>query len=227
MIAPIAGAALGSLVGMPMIGAAIGSGLSTGVETGNPIAGLLSAGGSFAGGSLGGSLLGGGLGGQTVGGLVNDSFGSFAGNALPSFLGDASLGSIAGSSIGSSLGASAGQAIMPQSSGGGAPKGPPPFKPSQQAAMGLPQSLSQFSNLSPDQLTSNIATQGVYGGGNGPEENQYFLNLINRQLVDQKGKTGDMGQLSGIDNSYLAQLGLGGMGNTNDLLKGISNYQFS
>lgn len=232
-VAPIAGAALGSVIpGIgTAIGGAIGSGLETGIKTNNPLAGLLSAGGSFVGGNLGGSVLGGSLGDATVGSALSSGLGSdigsFAGNMLPEALSGATLGSIGGASLGSTLGGAAGQALMPPSTKSSGPAGEAAFKPKQQAQLGLPQSLSQFGNLSPDQLTSNIATQGVYGGGNGPQENQYFLNLINRQLVDQSGKTGDMGQLSGIDNSYLSQLGLGGMGNTNDLLKGIQNYSFS
>lgn len=102
------------------------------------------------------------------------------------------------------------------------------FTPSQQSIFGAPQSLSNYTSpgMDSDQTLSGIATKGVYGGGNGPEEQKYFLNLINNRLVDPQGKVGDMASLNPIENSYLSQLGLGGYGNTSDLLKGISNYNY-
>lgn len=99
-----------------------------------------------------------------------------------------------------------------------------PYVPSRDNPLSAPSSLSDLSSLTPEQQESNIATKGVYGGGEGPQENQYFLNLINRQLVDDKGNVGNMSSLAPIDTSYLSQLGLGGYGNTSDLLKGISQY---
>lgn len=226
LIAPVAGAALGSVIpGVgTAIGAGIGSGLSTGIKTGNPLAGALAAGGSIVGGNLGGSLLGGaagGLGGQSIGSLASQAVGSTAGNVLGD-LGGTSLGSVAGSSLGSTLGSSVGQSILPKA--GMPSNNPAPFIPSQAGQMNTPPSLSQFGNLSPTQQASNIATQGVYGGGQGPEESKYFLNLINRQLVDPKGKVGDTSSINPVENNFLGQLGLGGYNNSNQLLKNIKNY---
>lgn len=251
-IAPIAGAALGSIIpGVgTAIGGALGSGLETGVKTGSPIAGLLAGGGSYLGGNLlggaagpaansiggslasgagaqtlaagGGGLLG-GLSSETVGGTLGKALGDSAlGDSLGS-LGNASLGSIAGSSLGSSIGGSIGSSIEPNSI---ISNNPEPWKASQQGQLGLPQSLSAFGGLNPNQQASNIATQGVYGGGNGPEENKYFMNLINRQLVDSSGNVGNSSSLSPIDTSYLSQLGITG-NNSQDYLKGIENYKFS
>lgn len=101
------------------------------------------------------------------------------------------------------------------------------FTPQQQPGLAAPNSLANYTNsaLSPDQTLSGIATQGVYGRGNGPEEQKYFLNLINNRLVDPMGHVAnDMGGINPIENSYLSQLGLGGYQNPTDLLKGISNY---
>lgn len=223
-----------TLTGNPELAAAY-QGLRTGTKTGNPLSGLLAAGGTYAGNAVGSSIgsslgssfggtlaetpanaLGDTLGGDVVGSLA--SFGSTAGNAI----GSSSIGSFLGGSAGSNIGGQIGSDL-----GGGAPPpstDPVPFNAMREPSLGLPQSLSQFGGLDQNQQTSNIANKGVYGGGNGPDESKYFLNLINNRLVDQQGHVGDMNQLNPIENSYLAQLGLGGYGNSNDLLKGIQNY---
>lgn len=183
------------------------------------------------GGNLGGSVTG-GLAGNTLGGtlgtaLGDGALGSGVGSALGS-LGSTSLGSITGASLGSSLGGSLGQSILPKA--GAQSNQVPPFSPTRSGQMALPPSLSQLGGLDPNQQASNIATQGVYGGGNGPQESQYFLNLINRQLTDPTqggGQSQGLGGLSPVDNSFLSQLGLGGAANSNKLLQNIQNYKFS
>lgn len=219
-IAPIAGAALGSVIpGVgTAIGAAVGSGLNSGVKTGNPLAGVLSAGGSY----LGGQALGG------AGGILGDTVGSTVGSTAANFIGpqlaSTTLGSVAGSALGSSIGESAGEAMNPPKMGFTGAMGPPGFSPSKQPEMGLPQSLSQFGGLSPQQQGSNIATKGVYGGGNGPQETNYFLNLMNRQLFDNGGNVAnDNSSINPVEMGYLNQLGISGSTPT-DLLKGISQY---
>lgn len=221
---------------MPWLGAAVGSGLNTGIKTGNPLAAALAAGGSYAGSALGGEFLGptlSGLGSSTnavsggvtpgfLGSTVGDTFGSFAGNTL----GAETLGNVAGSSLGSmagsSIGEKAGGMLNPMNAD--AP-GSPGFMASRSAQMGLPQSLSQFSGLDPNQQASNIATRGVYGQGNGPQENSYFTNLINRQLVDDQGQVaGDTSSINPVEGSYLSQLGLGGYNNPTDLLQKLQGY---
>lgn len=235
-IAPIAGGALGSVVpGVgTAIGAAIGSGLKTGVETGDPLAGLVTAGTSYLGSEIGGELLG-----DTLGGIANDAgfgaslgpgstIGEFAGGALL----DAPVGSIVGSSIGSSLGESffPGNAIRENNifSGLGltdvAGAAAAPFEPKREEAMARPSSFQAFGSLSPEQETSAIATQGVYGGGVGKQEQDYYQNLINRQLVDEGGGLRDVGQLSPINRGYLSQLGYG-QGNTRDLLEAMQKWK--
>lgn len=103
------------------------------------------------------------------------------------------------------------------------------FTPQYQPTMGAPQSLANYTNsaMSPDQTLSGIATKGVYGGGNGPDEEKYFLNLVNNRLVDPSGHVAsDTSGLNSVENSYLAQLGLGGYQNPTDLLRGISNFKY-
>lgn len=214
--------------GLGAIGSGIGSGLATGVETGNPVAGLgagvLGGAGSYAGSELLGPALG-GLGGSTNAvsgaaepGLLGQSLGGFAGNATAGSL----AGSAVGGSIGSDIGGQAGQMLNPMASGGG--QSTPGFSPSMSPQAGLPQSLSQFGSLSPNQQASNIATKGVYGGGNGPDETNYFLNLLNRQQYDQGGNLGSSTNASPVEQSYLSQLGISGYNDPTSLLKGISQY---
>lgn len=206
-------------------GASFGDAANYGLKSG-----ALSGAGAYAGGQLLGPELNGigsgvspASGGATTGVLgtpISQSLSDTALSGVGNALGSTTPGDLIGSAVGSTVG---------ESMAGPSPTAPipptPPWAPSRMDQSSLPASLSSFSSLDPTQQASNIATKGVYGGGQGPEENQYFLNLINRQLVDQQGKVGDMNSLPQIDNSYLAQLGLGGYSNTNDLLKGISQYQ--
>lgn len=157
--------------------------------------------------------------GTTLGNYLGNDVGDFAGNAV-SNLSNTSLSSAIGGTIGSSLGAG--------NAGGGANTGSvgtSSFTPSQQAQGVLPSSLSAFGGLDQNQQASNIANQGVYGGGLGPDEQSYFTNLVNRQLVDNSGHVNDLSSLSPIENSYLQNLGLGGYGNSNDLLQAISKWK--
>lgn len=235
-IAPIVETAALTAIGQPELAPfAIGAteGIKTGVETGSPWKGLesgaLAGGGAYIGGQalggLGGTLgetpanaLGSTFGGDTVGSIA--PFGSFAGNVL----GSGTIGSSIGSSLGQGIGTQAFNALNPASQ---APSsdigGITPFSPSQQPQMGIPQSLSQFSGLSPLQQGTNIATKGVYGGGNGPQENQYFMNLVNRSLFDNGQVAANSNNINPVEMGYLNQLGVSGSSPT-DLLKGISQY---
>jgi hypothetical protein len=220
-----------ALTGNPAAAAAY-SGIRAGTKTGDPLSGLLAAGGTYAGNVVGSSLgqtlgetfggtlaqtpsnaLGDIFGGEAVGSLA--PFGSFAGNAL----GSAGIANIAGGVLGSQMGGTLGQ--PPETYDIASAPSIPGFSANKMNTS-LPASLSQFGSLSQDQQLSNIATKGVYGGGAGPEESQYFLNLINNRLIDDPGA---LDKFSPIDNSYLAQLGLGGYSDPTDLLKGISNYR--
>lgn len=155
--------------------------------------------------------------GLATGGPAGGLFGS-----LGSSFGGKLLGGAA-SSLGSGLVSSIFDGGSHHDNSG--PSAPAPYVPQQDQAMGLPQSLSQFSGFSPQQQSSNIATQGVYGGGEGPEENKYFLNQINRRLVDQTGTLGSTDSINPVENSFLSTLGLGGYKDTNDLLTKIHGYK--
>lgn len=184
------------------------------------------------GGSIG-NAVGGGLG--TVGSAIDTGFnavgagnvGNLVGNTLgsiaPSFA-NVGIGSIVGAGVGQNLaeGLSGAKNASPKQSG---PSGPAPFVPSQAAEQELPASLSSLGGLTSQQQATNIANQGVYGGGNGPSEQNYFTNLENRRLIDSGGKTQSLDTLQPIEQSYLSQLGLGGYSNTNDLLHAISTWQ--
>lgn len=220
------------------LGAGVGSGLSTGIETGSPLKGLAAGAASGLGSYAGGQLLGpslSGLGGTTnaASGAAEPGFlGTDLGKALGSpslagqdIFGGQTLGNLAGGALGSKVATGAAQAASPGIFSPSISTDVPGYKPSQQSAMGLPGSLSSYSGLNPNQQASNIATRGVYGQGNGPDENSYFLNLINRSLVDPSGKVaGDTSGINPVENSYLSQLGLGGYSNSTDLLQKIGNY---
>lgn len=212
------------------------TGIKQTVRTGNPLRGLESAGLSYAGQSIGsgiGDTFGQSLGtvgsklgttaGDLSGNIASSSFGNIVGagasNAIGSAIANQGIGSLLGGYAGNTLASS----LMPQYT----PKvqGPTPFAPKQADAGEVPGSLAGLSTLTPEQQSSNVANKGVFGGGNGPEEQAYFTNLINRRLVDQSGKVGDINQLSPVDNSYLSQLGLGGYGSSQDLLQALTKWK--
>jgi len=192
--------------------------------------GALSAAGSYAGSQLLGPTLnglGGGVnpasGGATAGSLgtpFSQSLGETSLSGVGNALGSTTPGDVLASGVGSSIGSSM---------AGPSPTAPvqaqSPWAPSQMAQMDLPSSLSSYQNLDPMQQATNIASKGVYGGGQGPQEKNYFLNLINRQLVNSGGQVaGDTSSINPVENSFLSQLGLGGYKNPTDLLKNISQY---
>lgn len=231
---------LGSAAG-GAIGAGIGAGVNTGVETGRPLAGLLSGIGTGAGSYAGSQLLGpalGGIGGGTDA-VSGGQTAGFLGQPVAKSLSDTALsgaansvfdgstgGDILGGAVGSAVGSNVAQSaapsmFMPSVSTDDATHAQ---DPRQQSPMQLPGSLSSYGNLNPQQQSTNLATHGVYGGGNGPQEQNYFLNLINRQLVDPSGNVAaNTNSLAPVDMSYLNQLGISGSTPT-DYLKGISKF---
>lgn len=222
---PLIGAAVGSAI--PGIGTALGASLGSAGGTlasgGNLKQALLSGGGSYLGAQLGGQFLGGG----NVGSALTNNLGNIAGNtianALPAALTDASVGSILGGYVGNSIGEDLGMSL----SGGKqqTSQGVAAFSPKRAELGEVPANFQGAGALSPEQQASNLATQGTYGSGLGPDENQYFLNLVNRQLVDESGNVGDTSTLSPIESSYLQKLGLGGYSNSNNLLESISKWK--
>lgn len=243
---PGIGTALGagiSGVGGGAIGAGIGAGLNTGIKTGNPLAGLASGVAAGGGSYLGGSILGpeiGGIGSSSGAGTVSGAASpGFMGTPLAASLGDAGLsgassvfgsatpGTLAGSSIGSSVAQNATESSLPGMYKSNT-QDASPWQPTRQDQMNLPTSLSGYQNLDPLQQATNIASKGVYGGGQGKDETNYFNNLINRQLIGDNGQVaGNTNSINPVENSFLSQIGLGGYGSPGDLLQKISNYQYS
>lgn len=223
-----AGAGLTSALG----GASLGAGASTLAGGGSIKDALISGGLSYAGGTIGGKLFpetfGSALGSTAKNAVgpefldmgLGDTLGQSASNAIGANIANTSIGSALGSYAGNAY---AGDLMGPVSSGDSGDTGAQadPFSP-QKAQLDLPGSLSGFSSLDQNQQASNLATQGVYGGGLGPQEQSYFKGLLNNQLVDDSGNVGDMSSLSPIEQSYLSQLGLGGFGNSKSLLEALS-----
>jgi hypothetical protein len=199
--------------------------------------GAIAGGTNYLGNSLtgtGGTTLGQATGtaANSIGGTgTASSLGSYVGNALSSIGVGTGAGSAAAnilntpiSSIGTGIAANQlSSALNPQRQQ--ANQTPAGFVPKQQDAQQLPSSLSGFGELNSDQQQSNLANQGTYGGGLGPQENSYFLNLINRQLVDKSGQINSSSNLNPISQSYLQKLGLGGYGDSNSLLEAISKWK--
>lgn len=216
-------------------GAAIGSGVGTLAGGGSIQDALLSGGLTYAGGQIGGKLLpesiGSAISPSNVAGPYSlpgvSSLGSSAANVLGSSFANTSIGSALGSYAGNNIADSMiGQQTDFGPTTGLAPESPQPdqFSPKQDAQLSLPGSLTNFSSMDPNQVSSNLATQGVYGGGLGPEEDAYFRNLINRRLVDESGKVDpDLSEINPIEMSYLSQRGLGGS-NPTSILEALSKY---
>ena len=236
---PIIGAAVGGPAG-----AAIGGGLSGAIGGGGLKGTLIGAATGYAGNAIGNSLassLGGALGkaGSTsIGGLISKNamgphtFGNLGstalnsiGNTVANTTVSGAIGKFAGNSIADSL-ASSVMGSEEQESGGLAPETvqDEPFSPTRDAQLTLPNSLQDMSSMDPTQMSSNLATQGVYGGGLGPEEEAYFRNLINNRLIDESGAVdSDLSEINPIENSYLSQLGIGGS-NPTSILEALSRY---
>lgn len=225
---PILGAIAGSAV--PGLGTALGAALGGGLASGGLNyshthnigsalkSGALSGAGSFVGGNIGDALgaeLG--VGSTTIGQGLNTAFGSDVGSVLGD-LGGTTLGRAAGSVLGGNILGS----FAPQ--GQGSRAGSYPYVPTQAAAAALPKSINSMSSLTPQQQASGLATQGLYGGGIGPEEQSYYGNLLNRQLVDNGGNVSPLSSLSPIEQSFNSKLGFGGETDSNSLLQALSKW---
>lgn len=250
-VLPIAAAVIGNAIA-PGVGASIGSGLGTLASGGGIKNALLAGVGSSIGSSIGGSLtsktIGSSLG---IGGAAASTAGSLPWQTATNVIGQStlpwavasnSLGSIgstiANTNLGSALGSFYGSNLAtnalseeeqkPKATAAADSQTAPltPFQPKQEPQKDVPLSLSSLGSLTNAQQGSNLANQGVYGGGNGPDEQSYFMNLVNRRLVDESGNVdSDTSELLPIELSYLKRLGLGGYGNSRDLLEAMSKWK--
>lgn len=212
---------------LPHLGAV--GGFADGLIQGQGIGGALK-GGLRGGLEAAGSIVGGNIGGSILPSTFGSVLGKSAGNALGSTIANTSLGQTLGSFAGNAYGNSLSDTILGQQTPkntnaprvAAAPEAAP-FEPKQEAQLQLPNSLSGLSGFDQNQQSSNIATQGVYGGGNGQQEQDYFTNLINRRLVDESGQVDqNFNDINPIENSYLSQLGFGGYSNPSSLLEALN-----
>lgn len=223
IIAAIVGNTILPGIGAP-IGAALASGANTYAETGNLgsalKSGALSGAGSYIGGNIGASI-----GGPSTATALQSALGPDLGSSIGRLAGGSIYTSPVNALIGSTIGGNLASSLVPQKTA--SPQGANPttaFKASREKESAVPASFSSYGgSLTPSQLSTNIATGGVYGGGAGPEESDYFMNMINRRLVTDQGQVdSDLSEILPIESSFLAQMGLGGYNNANDLLEAIS-----
>lgn len=229
--APIIGAALGGPAGAA-IGGAIGGGISgkglKGALIGAATGYAGNAIGSSIGSSLTGSLAKAGASNAVTNSVANSTIGRLASNVVGPATGASLIGNAAGGFAGNSIASSLAGSVFPQEEeqSGEKSSAPAPFVAKQQSKVDLPGSLTSYGGLDEGQQSSNLATQGVYGGGLGGEEQSYFTNLINRKLVDESGNVDqDLSDVSPIESSYLSQIGLGGYQNSSSLLEALSKWK--
>lgn len=227
--ATVAGAVLG---GPP--GAAIGSGLSTYATGGDLKESALNAGGAYLGSNYLGSGTGDIAGNLTASSIpgaatVGEGLATGAAGSIGSAIGGASFpavtGALAGNSIAGFVGGEAPPALENQPAP--QPVGPKnaPLPNSRPEEASLPSGLGQFAGLDPLQQGTGIATEGVYGGGTGNAENSYFMNMLQRQLINDKGGYEDYSSnVNPTEEAYLHNnLGLQFDPNTTSLLQAIAN----
>lgn len=124
---------------------------------------------------------------------------------LPAGLGFLAGGPI-GAAIGGGLGLLAGGSQKQQSMP--APTiGAPSFTPTRPGASARPGTLNDLSGLDPMQERSALATRGSQGGGLGQDEQNYYLNLLQRNIMDESGNVGSTEDLLPVERQYLNQSG--------------------
>lgn len=230
--APILGGVAGSFIpGVgTAIGSAIGAGLGGAVSGGGVKGSLIDA----AGAGLGSAFLGSGS-GDVASNLSSSSIpgaasvgSSLTGTALGSAGVNALSGSLTGGSIANLVNGATAQPLsgaLPAPDVAGPKEAPLPTSAPQAAS--LPSSLSGFSGLDSLQQGTGIATQGLYGGGTSNDEQNYFTNLLQRQLINGQGGYNDYSNnVNPTEESYLHNdLGLQFDPNTGSLLQAIANKQ--
>lgn len=241
-IAKIAGPIVGGAVGGPA-GAAVGGALGGAIGGGGLKGALIGAGTGYAGNVLGSSIGSsltsnlGKIGGTSLGSLSSNTLGPYAAGGIGKIAGNSIGSAIANTTVGGALGGFAGNSIagsVADSLGLGEqpemskPKTQTesPFAPSRNAQLDLPGSLTGLNGLDDVQQSTNLANQGVYGGGLGKDEQTYFTNLLNRRLVDDAGNVdSDLSEVNPIEQSYLSQIGLGGYQDSKSLLEALNKWK--
>lgn len=238
ILAPIAGGLALGPVGLGLVGAGTGAaigGAANALAAGKGLKGAAITGGlDLAGNSIGNQLfpesIGQGIGSTASNavGAADAGIGDALGQGFSQTASNALLNTSIGGAVGGALGGNLANKLTTKPQQPNVDPNsltPAPFTPTRAPQLQLPGSLSSLQGQDTAQQTSNLATQGVYGGGLGPQEQSYFTNLVNNQLVDPSGKVAPTSSLSPIENSYLSKLGFGGYSNSNDLLGAISKWQ--
>lgn len=212
----------------PLLGGALGTGAGTLAGGGSPTDALLAGAGSY----LGGQFLGTGT-GDLAGNLTQSTIPGAAGlgellaTAAPAIGGvgfNQLTGQLAGGAVTDLLTAPPPTIDQPTAPAG--PTGPtnaPVTRPKEAA---LPSMLGgDFGSLDPFQRETALATQGSFGQGLGKDEQDYFLNLLQRRLQDDQGNAADF-NIAPVEQNYLESgLGLQFDPNTKGLLQSIANRQ--
>lgn len=89
--------------------------------------------------------------------------------------------------------------------------------------MALPGQLSALQGLSDQQQRTAIATDALYGAGADPESRNYYLNNLQRTLMNDQGQAQGFENLLPIERNFLQSLGLP-IGNQQDFLSGLARY---
>lgn len=171
-------------------------------------------------------------------GITNNPISSIASIAAAPFTGGTSL---LGLGLNAAKGVDAGMQPKPQAAAAQAPTAAAlpapnlgtvaePFTPKRPDAATQPFGLfsssvggQQFSTLDPTQQRSYLATQGSQGGGLGDDAKSYYMNLLQRNLIDENGQQQNINTaLLPVERNYLSTLGLP-TGNTQDFLQAVQH----
>lgn len=97
----------------------------------------------------------------------------------------------------------------------------PPFNPMRPDAIVRPGSLSGYSDFTPEQERSALATKGI-NQGLGKDENSYYRNLIQRSLIGDNNKPApDTNSLLPVESQYFSQQGM----NTSGIMDFLKQLQ--
>lgn len=142
-------------------------------------------------------------------GVPEFGFGSFFKSIVPFISGAVGnvLGGPIGGIIGGSLGSSLGGIGKKQESMPAPTISAPQFNPVRPQAAARPNTLGDLSSLDPMQERSALATRGSQGGGLGQDEQNYYLNLLQRNIMDESGNVGSTESLLPVERQYLSQSG--------------------
>ena len=172
--------------------AAYTGGTSLGLIGGPTAAASAGAGAAGAAGSLGGGATFGSALSSIGGGAL--SLGSGIANVAPKISGLLSVANM----VSGEPKAKAAPVINPAEA--------PAFSPLRPSPLAMPSSLSDMGGMNEMQQRSALATRGLEQGL-GSEEEQYYNNLVQRSLVDDRNSVGGIDRLLPIEKQYYKRKG--------------------